>query len=151
VDIADGQQLTLGDTTVGLHHTPGHTPGTVSPIFPARWRGREHTAMLWGGTNPPAATASKETYLSSALTFASRMRRAGVDVELSDHGFCDYGLERMEELRTTPAGSNPFVVGTVGTQRFMKVMKTMVRGRIVADQETAPTAATAANTEHACC
>ena len=138
LDITDGQKLTLGGTTVTLNHTPGHTPGTVSPIFPARWRGRTHTAMLWGGTNPPAATASKETYLSSALTFASRTRRAGVDIELSNHGFADYGLERMEQLRSAPnRRENPFVVGTSTAQRFMKIVETMLRGRIAQDQEAA--------------
>ncbi|MFG2730349.1 MBL fold metallo-hydrolase [Streptomyces canus] len=143
LDIADGQKLTLGGTTVPLNHTPGHTPGTVSPIFPARWRGRTHTAMTWGGTNPPAATASKETYLSSILTFASRMRRAGVDIELSNHGFADYGLERMEELRSAPDGhENPFIVGTSVAQRFMKVAENMLRGRIAQDQESATTAST---------
>lgn len=156
LDIADGQKLTLGDTTVTLNHTPGHTPGTVSPIFPARWQGRRHTAMLWGGTNPPAATTSKETYLASALAFASRMRRAGVDVELSNHGFADYGLERMEELRNAPGSSkNPFIMGTAGTQRLMKIIENMMRGRIALDREsstTAPTvtAAAAAHTA-ACC
>ncbi|WP_405670986.1 MBL fold metallo-hydrolase [Streptomyces canus] len=140
LDIADGQKLTLGGTTVTLHHTPGHTPGTVSPIFPARWRGRTHTAMLWGGTNPPAATASKQTYLSSALTFASRARRAGVDVELSNHGFADYGLERMEGLRSAPNGrENPFIVGTSTAHRFMKIVETMLRGRIAQDQRAAAT------------
>lgn len=143
LDIADGQKLTLGDTTVTLHHTPGHTPGSVSPFFPARWQGRTHTAMTWGGTNPPTATASKETYLSSILTFASRMRRAGIDVELSNHAFADHGLERMEELRAAPDGrDNPFVIGTSGAQRFMKVMENMLRGRIAQDQEAATTAST---------
>lgn len=152
LDIADGQRLTLGGTTVTLHHTPGHTPGTVSPVIPVRWRGRRHTAMVWGGTNPPAATASKQTYLSSALTFAARMRRAGVDVELSNHGFCDYGLERMELLRGAPAGrANPFVVGTAGAQRFMKVIETMLRGRIAADQEAVPGEAVAASAARPCC
>ena len=138
LDIADGQKLTLGGTTVTLNHSPGHTPGTVSPIFPARWRGRTHTAMLWGGTNPPTATTNKETYLSSALTFASRTRRAGVDIELSNHGFADYGLERMEELRSAPnSRENPFIVGTSTAQRFMKIVETMLRGRIAQDQEAA--------------
>ncbi|MFI1359020.1 MBL fold metallo-hydrolase [Streptomyces sp. NPDC020898] len=156
LDIADGQRLTLGDTTVTLHHTPGHTPGTVSPTFPVRRQGRRHTAMLWGGTNPPAATANKELYLSSALAFASRMRRAGVDVELSNHAFADYGLERMEELRNEPGSpKNPFVMGTAGTQRLMKVIENMLRGRIALDQEGATTtpAITAATGTHttACC
>lgn len=155
LDIADGQKLTLGDSTVVLHHTPGHTPGTVSPVFPARRQGREHKGLLWGGTNPPAATADKETYLASILTFASRTRRAGVDVELSNHPFCDYGLERMAELRGAPdTAKNPFVLGASGAQRFMKVMETMLRGRIAQDQEATATASAttpAASTRPASC
>ena len=30
----DGQKLTLGDTTVTMYFTPGHTPGTISSVFP---------------------------------------------------------------------------------------------------------------------
>ncbi|MEV0306269.1 MBL fold metallo-hydrolase [Nonomuraea fuscirosea] len=134
LDIADGRRLTLGDTTISFHHTPGHTPGTVSMIFPARWRGRRHTAMLWGGTNPPAAVADKRIYLDSVLAFAATMRKAGVDVELNNHGAADYGLARMEELRAG-AAANPFVLGRARTQRFMKVMEAMMRGRIATDLE----------------
>ncbi|MFJ3778171.1 MBL fold metallo-hydrolase [Streptomyces sp. NPDC090075] len=145
LDISDGQQLTLGTTTVTLHYTPGHTPGTVSPIFPVHWQGTAHTAMLWGGTNPPTATTDKQTYLSSAISFASTMSQAGVDVELNNHPFSDYGLERIAELSST---SNPFVVGTSGTQLFMQVMEDMLNGRILQDQEssTASTVTTAAFT-----
>ncbi|MFF0097101.1 hypothetical protein ACFYSF_45335 [Streptomyces canus] len=76
------------------------------------------------------ATASKETYLSSALTFASR-----------NHGFADYGLQRMEELRSAPNGrENPFVVGTSTAQRFMKIVETMLRGRIAQDQQASTSA-----------
>ncbi|MEU1515675.1 MBL fold metallo-hydrolase [Streptomyces sp. NPDC005811] len=145
LDITDGQELTLGDTSITLHYTPGHTPGTISPIFPVHWHGTAHTAMVWGGTNPPTSTADKQTYLSSVLSFASKMSQAGVDVELSNHGFCDYGLERMAELRTSPnTTDNPFVLGTSGAQLFMDVMENMLRGRIAQDQESADAAATAA-------
>ncbi|MFJ8113915.1 MBL fold metallo-hydrolase [Streptomyces sp. NPDC096132] len=144
IDITDGQELTLGDTTITLHYTPGHTPGSVSPIFPVHWQGTAHTAMLWGGTGLPTATADKQTYLSSAQSFSSRMKRAAVDVELSNHAFCDHGLERLEELRGAPdSADNPFVVGTSDTQLFMKVMKDMVNGRILLDQESTGTATTA--------
>ena len=132
LEIADGQKLTLGDTTIVFHHTPGHTPGTVSPIFPVRWRGRRHTAMLWGGTNPPATVAAKRAYLSSVRTAAAAMRKAGVDVELNGHGGADYGLTRIEQLRAG-ATKNPFIIGPARTQRFMKVMETMLRGRILQD------------------
>ncbi|MEU1515674.1 MBL fold metallo-hydrolase [Streptomyces sp. NPDC005811] len=142
LDITDGQELTLGDTSITLHYTPGHTPGTISPIFPVHWHGTAHTAMLWGGTGMPTATADKQTYLASAQNFSSRMKRAGVDVELSNHAFCDHGLERLEELRGAPdRADNPFVVGASDTQLFMKVLKDMVNGRILQDQESADSAA----------
>jgi metallo-beta-lactamase class B len=154
--ITGGQRLTLGGTTVELRLTPGHTPGTVSPIFPVRWKGRRHTAMLWGGISPPAATADKRVYLSSALSFAGRMRRAGVDVELNNHGLSDNGLARMEQLRAGSAGAgNPFVIGRSRTQRYMAIMEEMLRGRIASDQETATPSAGAApapvRSGRACC
>src|SRR6185503_11596880 len=46
----DGQQLTLGDTTLTFYRTPGHTYGTISTLIPVRDGGRRHLAALWGGT-----------------------------------------------------------------------------------------------------
>ena len=45
----DGQKLTLGDTTVTLYITPGHTPGTISTLIPVKDNGAPHLAALWGG------------------------------------------------------------------------------------------------------
>ncbi|MFG1667907.1 MBL fold metallo-hydrolase [Streptomyces sp. Y7] len=144
LDITDGQKLTLGSTSVTLRYTPGHTRGTVSPIFPVKWKGAAHSAMLWGGTKPPTSTTDKQTYLSSVQTFASQMQTAGVGVELSNHAFCDYGLERMAQLRTAPnTTNNPFVMGTSGAQVFMDVMENMIRGRIAQDQGSAATSTVA--------
>src|ERR1700687_4136655 len=36
----DGQKITLGDTSLTIVTTPGHTPGTLSMIFPVKDRGR---------------------------------------------------------------------------------------------------------------
>ncbi|MFD7666856.1 MBL fold metallo-hydrolase [Streptomyces sp. NPDC059788] len=127
LDIVDGQRLVLGGTTVSLHHTPGHTAGTVSPIIPVRAGRESHTAMLWGGANPPATLAELRTYLASLHTFRRRMHRAGVDVELSNHPN-DHGLQRAEQLRDDPGGPNPFVLGRPRTQRYMAVMESMLRG-----------------------
>ena len=46
----DGQKLTLGDTTLTLYLTPGHTPGTISTLVPVKDGGRPHLAAAWGGT-----------------------------------------------------------------------------------------------------
>ncbi|POX38182.1 MBL fold metallo-hydrolase [Streptomyces sp. Ru73] len=129
LDITDGQRLTLGGTTIRLHCTPGHTPGTVSPVLPVR-TGRElHTAMLWGGANPPETLPELRTYLASLRTFRHRTRRAGADVELSNHPN-DHGLQRAEQLRADPTGPNPFVLGRRRTDRYLAVMEAMLRGRI---------------------
>ncbi|MDA0564070.1 MBL fold metallo-hydrolase [Streptomonospora sp. S1-112] len=150
LEIHDGQRLTVGDTTITLHHTPGHTPGTVSPVFPALWKGTRHPAMLWGGTNPPAATEDKRIYLSSVRTFAERMRAAGVVAELNNHPGADYGVARMEQLRAG-AAENPFLIGRARAQRFMDVMDSMIRGRIATDEESPTPAAAPASTTRSCC
>ena len=51
IAIKDGDTLTLGDTTVRFVITPGHTLGTISPVFDVRDGGRVHKAMIWGGTS----------------------------------------------------------------------------------------------------
>ena len=45
-----GERLTLGDTTVEVVATPGHTMGTVSLLFDVRDGSKTHRALLWGGT-----------------------------------------------------------------------------------------------------
>jgi len=145
LDILDGHRLTLGGTTLRLHHTPGHTPGTVSPIIPVRAGDRRHTAMLWGGMLPPTTLPDLRTYLASVQSFRTRIVHAGADVELSNHPN-DHGLERAEQLRAHPDGPNPFLLGRPRTERFTAVMDAMLRGRI-ADTEAAGIRAE----PHRCC
>ena len=40
----DGQKLTLGDTTLTLYNTPGHTMGTLSTLIPVTDHGTRHIA-----------------------------------------------------------------------------------------------------------
>lgn len=152
LEITDGQRLTLGGTTIQLHYTPGHTPGTVSPIMPVWERGEQHMAMLWGGMNPPTTLAELRTYRASIRSFRLRIWQAQVDVELSNHPN-DHGLERAGQLRRQPDRVNPFVLGRQRTQRFMAVTDTMLRGRI-ADAEAAEAHGASRSrgaAGHACC
>ena len=45
-----GLKLKLGDTTVDIIATPGHTPGTLSYFFPVKDGGRTLTVAYAGGT-----------------------------------------------------------------------------------------------------
>jgi len=48
----DGMKVTLGDTTLTLYLTPGHTPGTISTIVPLKDGNQKHLGAVWGGINP---------------------------------------------------------------------------------------------------
>ncbi|NIW25542.1 MAG: MBL fold metallo-hydrolase, partial [Gammaproteobacteria bacterium] len=57
VVISDGQQVTLGDTTVTVAITPGHTAGTLTMFVPVEHLGQAHTAVIFSGTQMPSADA----------------------------------------------------------------------------------------------
>src|SRR5262245_45995858 len=46
----EGMKLTLGETTVNIIATPGHTPGTLSYVFPVQDQGKIVTVAYSGGT-----------------------------------------------------------------------------------------------------
>ena len=76
IEATDGQKLTLGDTTLTLYITPGHTPGTISTLFPVKDNGTPHLAALWGGVglNPDRERVQTLHPLGAAI---QRHREAG--------------------------------------------------------------------------
>lgn len=132
----DGQKLTLGDTTLTLHFTPGHTLGTISTIIPLKDGGRSHVAALWGGTNfnwrnnggARYITADRpakfwyDNYASSARRFRDIAAKAGADVLLSNHSDYDGTKTKLPALMKRKAGDpHPYVVGNPGIGRFLTV------------------------------
>ncbi len=77
--VTDGQKLTLGDTTLTMYITPGHTPGTVSSIVPVFDNGQRHVAAAWGGTafNFGPDKARLQTYAASAARFRDIVDEGG--------------------------------------------------------------------------
>jgi metallo-beta-lactamase class B len=131
----DGQKLTLGDTTVTLQVTPGHTLGTISSLIPVKDGGRQHVAAYWGGTafnwlRGPAAYITPERparfwftqYATSAQRFRTLADRAGADVLLSNHTNFDGSKSKIPALRTRAAGTpHPYVVGKDAVRRYLTV------------------------------
>ena len=131
----DGQKLTLGDTTVTLYVTPGHTLGTISSLIPVKDGTRTHVAAYWGGTafnwlrnpaqyvtpNRPAFFWFSE-YAKSAQRFRDLAGRAGADVLLSNHTNFDGSKTKLPALRTRAAGApHPYVVGKDAVRRYLTV------------------------------
>ena len=116
----DGMELTLGDTTLTLHITPGHTPGTVSTLVPLKDGNETHIGVLWGGINPSFERYGVRYYSSLEETFntwadsAGRMRgivaETGADVYLTIHPFYDNALDKIHAVKyREPSDVHPLV------------------------------------------
>jgi metallo-beta-lactamase class B len=128
----DGQSLTLGDTTVTLHITPGHTPGTLSVILPVRENGRSHVVALWGGTGLNADRESLEAYVRSAQRFTGIAQKAGADIILSNHTDWDGSKVYLPRLAMrSPGSANPYVVGGARVQAYLQVAEECAAARLL--------------------
>lgn len=128
----DGQALTLGDTTVTLYVTPGHTPGTLSVLIPVRDNGVSHLAALWGGTGLNADRASLEQYIASARRFSGIAQKAGADIMLSNHTDWDQSKVYLPQLATRkPGAPNPYVTGPSAVRQFLTVAEECATARLL--------------------
>ena len=130
----EGYKLTLGDTTLTLHLTPGHTPGTISTLIPVKDQGRPHVVAEWGGTafNFTPSVAGFQTYVDSAKRFGDIVSRAGADVIISNHTNYDGSKVKQPALAMRKAGEpNPYVVGTESVKRYLKVAEECATARLV--------------------
>jgi metallo-beta-lactamase class B len=131
----DGQQLTLGDTTLTLRLTPGHTLGTISTLIPVRDGADRHVAAYWGGTafnwvtNRAGYITPERTdsfwfnhYIESTERFRGFARSAGADVILSNHTEFDGSKTKLPALATRRPGTpHPYVIGTESVDRYLTV------------------------------
>jgi metallo-beta-lactamase class B len=128
----DGQKLTLGDTTVTLYITPGHTPGTLSVLIPVRENGARHLVGLWGGTGLNADRDSLEKYIASAQRFDQIAQQAGADIILSNHTDWDGSKVNLPRVATRAPGSpNPYIVGTAAVRRYLEVARECATARLM--------------------
>jgi metallo-beta-lactamase class B len=131
----DGQKLTLGDTTLTLTLTPGHTLGTISTLIPVRDGARKHVAAYWGGTafnwvTNRAAYITPERpdsfwfsrYIQSAQRFRGIAQKAGADVLISNHTNFDGSKTKLPAMATRrPQDPHPYVVGGESVSRYLTV------------------------------
>ncbi len=128
----DGQKLTVGDTTLTLYVTPGHTPGTISTVFPVKDNGRTHTVALWGGAGLNADRDSLEKYVASAKRFTEIARQAGADVILSNHTDWDRSKVNFPILaKRAPGSPSPFVTSNESVRRYLKVAEECATSRLM--------------------
>ena len=123
----EGMKLTLGDTSVNIIPTPGHTPGTLSYVFPVKDQGKTVMVAYSGGTLTGAFGTNAEKwdeYIESQKKIAKAAADAGALVIISNHSEYDgaYTKARLAGAKREIGEENPFVVGADAVQRYFTVM-----------------------------
>lgn len=100
VGVTDGETLKVNDTELTLYVTPGHTPGTLTVIFPVTDGNEQHRAVLWGGTglNYGPDVSRIQSYTDSAMTMKRLVKEQNIDVFLSNHPSRAGTREKLEAL-----------------------------------------------------
>ncbi len=121
----DDQKITLGEASVTLVLTPGHTPGTVSMLFQVMDGGRPLTVAYSGGTafNFVNDVPHFDTYIASQRKMAERAASQNATVLMSNHSEFDNAVTKIKTLAgRTPGEPHPFELGREAVQRYFKVM-----------------------------
>ena len=119
----DGQKVTLGDETVTILLTPGHTLGTLSFLFPVKDNGKTLQVAYSGGMgfNFPRSPERFDTYIASAKKFGDAAKASGASIIFSNHSMYDQAWIRSRMARK-PGEVSPFVVGADGIARYVTVL-----------------------------
>jgi metallo-beta-lactamase class B len=125
-DIAadDGQKITLGDTSVTIVTTPGHTPGTLSMLFTVKDNGRPIQVAYSGGTafNFPSTVPNFDTYIKSQSKMAAAAAAANATVLMSNHTEFDDAFPKIRMMASRKPGEpNPFEIGKEAVARYFTV------------------------------
>jgi metallo-beta-lactamase class B len=110
--LKDGEQVTLGGTTLTAHLTAGHTPGCTTWTTKAEENGKSYNVLIVCsvGINPGYVLVNNKDYPSIADDYARSfkvLRTLPVDVFLGAHGSF-YGLQ-AKYAKLKEGGANPFI------------------------------------------
>ena len=125
-DIAadDGQKITLGDTTVTVLTTPGHTPGTLSMTFQVKDHGRTLNVAYAGGTafNFPSTVPNFDIYIQSQKKMAAAAAASNATILMTNHSEFDYATTKIKLLAARKAGEpHPYEIGKEAVARYFTV------------------------------
>ena len=116
--VTDGYEVTLGDTTVTLAVTPGHTDGTLAMFIPVRHRGQTHTAVIFSGTQ----MRSPEQVANFKRVYDDIAEPLGADVALTGHPGLD-SLLTAAELEQCKATNGPCWTTGINTLEMMTAIR----------------------------
>lgn len=132
--VHDGDVLKLGDTQVQIYISPGHTPGTLSLLFPVYDKGTQHMVGLWGGTslNYGPQVDRIQAYSEAAKRMSKIAADNKVDIFLSNHSALDGTRSRFSLLKERKESEpHPFVRGQEVVQQAYELMYNCTKAQVL--------------------
>jgi metallo-beta-lactamase class B len=123
----EGLKLRLGDTLVDVLATPGHTPGTLSYVFPVKDRGRTLMVAYSGGTafNFPRRAENFAVYRDTQRKMIEIAGAAGATVLMTNHTEFDraYDRARLAQLPRAAGEKHPYETDTATVLRYFEMAR----------------------------
>jgi metallo-beta-lactamase class B len=122
----DGMKLSVGDASVQIVTTPGHTAGTLSYIFEVKDNGRPLKMVYVGGTAIPfnGTPAYYDGYIASNRKLAKAAADFGATALISNHSEFDNAYYKSHTAAHRAAGdANPFDVGSAAVGRYFTLVE----------------------------
>lgn len=122
----DGMKISVGDASVQIVTTPGHTPGTLSFLFEVKDNGKPLRVAYVGGTAIPfnADAAYYDGYIASSRKMAKAAADFGATVLMSNHTEFDNGFFKAHAAANRKPGEpNPYDVGKDDIARYFTVIQ----------------------------
>jgi metallo-beta-lactamase class B len=122
----DGMKISVGDATVQIVTTPGHTAGTLSFLFEVKDNGKPLRIAYVGGTAIPfnGDPAYYDGYLTSSRKMARVAADFGATALMSNHTEFDNAYYKANTAANRKAGeANPFDVGKAAVARYFTVVQ----------------------------
>lgn len=122
--VNDGDKIVLGDTSVDIVVTPGHTPGCISLIFPVEKNGKTYTVAQWGGSGYPHSLDEKIAYRNSIDNFEKHANDSDANAQVFAHLFVQNGYSKLKSVRESePESENPFIIGKKGLSNYFDSLR----------------------------
>jgi metallo-beta-lactamase class B len=105
----DGNEVTLGGTTLTAHLTPGHTPGCTTWTMKVQDGGKTYDVLIIGsvGVNPGTNLVGNPMLVAQYRQSFAFLKAQHVDVPLGSHPAM-YGMAD-KYARVKPGAPNPFI------------------------------------------
>lgn len=130
IRVSERMDLSVGNVTIDLFPTPGHTPGTLGMIMKVTDFGKPVTIAYNGGTSmsfpnkePSYGLPNVQEFIDSTTRLALAAKEAGATVLMTNHSVFDNAYIKSQLVTLRGYGEHPFVSSEKDVANYFAVLE----------------------------